>query len=98
MKNYNKRVNILQKPLVTEKTTNQASLGKYSFKVAKFANKIEVKKAIEAAFDVEVTAVNISVVKGKAKKRGNKIAKKPDWKKAIVSLKDGDEINIFEGL
>jgi large subunit ribosomal protein L23 len=57
MKNYNKRVNILQKPLVTEKTTNQASLGKYSFKVAKFANKIEVKKAIEEAFDVEVTAV-----------------------------------------
>ena len=67
MKNYNKRVNILQKPLVTEKTTNQASLGKYSFKVAKFANKIEVKKAIEEAFDVEVTAVNICVVKGKAK-------------------------------
>lgn len=98
MKNYNKRVNILQKPLVTEKTTNQASLGKYSFKVAKFANKIEVKKAIEEAFDVEVTAVNMSVVKGKAKKRGNKIAKKPDWKKAIVSLKAGDEINIFEGL
>jgi large subunit ribosomal protein L23 len=98
MKNYNKRINILQKPLVTEKTTNQASLGKYSFKVAKFANKIEVKKAIEEAFDVEVTAVNMSVVKGKAKKRGNKIAKKPDWKKAIVSLKIGDEINIFEGL
>ena len=84
--------------MVTEKTTNQAVYGKYSFKVAKNANKIEVKKAVEKAFDVEVDSVNIAVIKGKSKRRGNKVSKNPDWKKAIVSLKPGNEINIFEGI
>ncbi|MBR73401.1 MAG: 50S ribosomal protein L23 [Dehalococcoidaceae bacterium] len=98
MKNYNQRANILFEPLVTEKTTNQAAFGKYSFKVATYANKIEVKKAVEKAFDVEVDSVNISVVKGKSKRRGNKVSKNPDWKKAVVSLKPGNEINIFEGI
>ena len=98
MKSYNQRENILYQPLVTEKTTNQSALGKYSFKVASYANKIEIKKAVEQAFNVEVVSVNVSVVKGKSKKRGNKVTKKPDWKKAVVSLKPGNEINIFEGI
>jgi large subunit ribosomal protein L23 len=91
MKDYNSRIDILRKPLVTEKTTIQAASGKYSFQVADYANKIEIKKAVENTFDV-------SVVKGKTKKRGNKVSKKPNWKKAIVTLKPGDEINIFEGI
>ena len=98
MKKYNQPAIILFQPLVTEKTTNQAVYGKYSFKVAKNANKIEVKKAVEKAFDVEVDSVNIAVIKGKSKRRGNKVSKNPDWKKAIVSLKPGNEINIFEGI
>ena len=98
MKDYNSRIDILRKPLVTEKTTIQAASGKYSFRVADYANKIEIKKAVENTFDVSVVSVNISVVKGKTKKRGNKVSKKPNWKKAIVTLKPGDEINIFEGI
>ena len=69
MKKHNQPANILFQPLVTEKTTNQAVHGKYSFKVAKNANKIEVKKAVEKAFDVEVDSVNIAVIKGKSKRR-----------------------------
>jgi large subunit ribosomal protein L23 len=98
MKDYNFRIDILRKPLVTEKTTIQAASGKYSFQVADYANKIEIKKAVENTFDVSVVSVNVSVVKGKTKKRGNKVSKKPNWKKAIVTLKPGDEINIFEGI
>jgi large subunit ribosomal protein L23 len=88
---------IVQTVLVTEKGTELADeLGQYTFKVAKDANKIEIKAAVEALFDVTVTSVNTLNRKGKRKRmRTTRYGKRPDWKKAIVTLAEGDEIDIL---
>jgi large subunit ribosomal protein L23 len=74
---------------------------KYAFKVKKSANKIDVKKAVQSRFDVTVEKIHIINVKGKSKqmntRRGITRGKRPDWKKAIVTLREGDSINFFEG-
>jgi large subunit ribosomal protein L23 len=88
---------VVDRPLVTEKSMDQAQLGKYTFKVAKDANKIEIQQAIEQLFNVTVTKVNTLNVRGK-KVRGRRAGKTPNWKKAVVTLKPGDTITIFEGL
>jgi large subunit ribosomal protein L23 len=89
---------VLLKPLVTEKNAIvQDAYNQYAFKVNTKANKNQVKHAIELAFDVTVTGVNVSVVKGKMKRFGPRITRRPSWKKAIVSLRVGDKIQIFEG-
>lgn len=103
---------IIKRPLVTEKTMNAAALGKYAFEVDINANKIEIAEAIETIFNpdknrksVEVVKVNTLRVKGKAKQgavrtnRGQRRTegKTPDWKKAYITLKPGQRIDIFEG-
>lgn len=89
---------ILRRPLITEKSTLlQDGQNKYSFEVDNRANKALVKSAVEASFDVKVINVNIARVKGKMKRFGRKESRRPSWKKAVVSLKAGDKIQIFEG-
>ena len=89
---------ILGKPLVSEKSMMMMGENKYSFAVAKDANKIEIKHAVETMFDVTVVAVNTRTIRGKIKRQGRYEGKRPDVKKAIVTLKAGDQIKVFEGL
>ena len=93
---------ILIKPILTEKMLKlQESERKYAFKVQNNVNKIMVKKAVQDRFDVTVENVNIICVKGKSKqmntRRGITRGKRSDWKKAIITLREGDAINFFEG-
>jgi large subunit ribosomal protein L23 len=74
------------------------SLGKYAFQVADGANKNQVKQAVEKAFKVTVTGVNIITVKGKTRHAGRRIMTTSPWKKAVVTLKAGDKIELFEGV
>ena len=89
---------IIITPLVTEKSTIQrGGQNQYSFKVDKRANKIEIKDAVERLFKVKVKDVKTSTVRGKVKRLGRRFGKRPDWKKAIVTVKEGDRIDFFEG-
>jgi large subunit ribosomal protein L23 len=76
------------------------SQGKYGFEVDRDANKIEVKQAVEKAFKVTVTSVNMMTVRGKERRvaRGRRMVAGSPWKKAVVTLKTGDKIQIFEGV
>ncbi|OTA42248.1 MAG: 50S ribosomal protein L23 [Symbiobacterium thermophilum] len=89
---------IIIKPLITEKSVAKMSEGKYAFKVRLDANKTQIKKAIEEIFGVTVVRVNTMRVRGKVRRRGPYVGRRSDWKKAIVQLKEGDSIKIFEGL
>ena len=89
---------VLIKPTITEKSTLLQESGKYTFQVALKANKVEVKQAVETNFDVTVLDVNITKIHGKRKRYGPRPAKQPDIKKAVVTLKPGDRINLIEGL
>ncbi|EHM37164.1 50S ribosomal protein L23 [Anaeroglobus geminatus] len=88
---------ILVKPVITEKTTMMMSDGKYTFKVSLHANKIEIRKAVEAVFGVKVKSVNTIRMTGKFKRMGKHMGKRPDYKKAIVTLQEGETIEFFEG-
>ncbi len=90
---------IIVQPLITEKSMLGTENGKYSFRVDKTANKIEIARAIEQVFNVKVESVNTMTVKGKKKRVGkHPEGKSADWKKAIVTLRSGDKIEIFEGM
>lgn len=90
--------NIIIAPLITEKgTTLRDNQNKYVFNVCPDANKIEIAKAVESIFKVKVLKVNTMVVKGKKRRMGRFEGKRPDWKKAVVTLKKGDSIKAFEG-
>lgn len=89
---------ILRRPLITEKNATLQVEGKYVFEVGGRANKAQVKSAVEEAFKVTVTAVNMVSVKGKEKRLGNRTFITSPWKKAIVTLKEGDKIDLFESL
>ena len=89
---------IIVKPIVSERSVAQMEENKYTFKTDKRANKIEIKKAVEEIFKVKVVDVKTMIVKGKVKRMGRYQGKRPDWKKAIVTLKAGDKIEVFEGL
>jgi len=89
---------ILRRPSITEKNTALQAQGKYVFEVAGEANKQQVKQAVEATFKVSVTAVNVTTVPGKKKRMGRRIVQTPSWKKAVVTLKPGDKIELFEGV
>ena len=89
---------VLRRPLVTEKNTVLQAQGKYAFEVAGEANKLQVKQAVEKAFKVTVTAVNVMTVPGKMRRVGRRQVLTQSWKKAIVTLKPGDKIEIFEGV
>jgi len=88
---------VIRRPLITEKATQlQESVGKYSFEVDKRANKIDVKRAVESMFDVHVVKVNTTSVHGKVKRMGRFVGRRSNWKKAIVTLADGQSIDYFE--
>ncbi len=90
---------IIRKPLVTEKSLEQkAETNKVSFMVDVRATKYEIRQAVEAIFPVRVLHVNTMKVKGKKRRVRLQEGKRPDWKKAIVTLREGDRIEFFEGL
>jgi len=89
---------VIRRPLVTEKNTSLQTQGKYAFEIATDANKVQVKQAIEKAFKVTVTAVNVITVRGRERRVGRRMVTGSSWKKAIVTLKAGDKIQIFEGV
>jgi large subunit ribosomal protein L23 len=89
---------VLRRPLITEKSTDLQALNKYAFEIAEGANKPQVKQAIENAFKVKVTGVNVVTMQGKAKRVGRRIIQTRSWKKAIVTLHAGDKIEFFEGV
>ena len=89
---------IILKPIITEDSIERLADGKYTFKVAKNATKVEIAKAVEKLFDVEVAKVNTISVKGKQKRMGRYAGFRPDWKKAIVTLKGEKTIEFFDGL
>ena len=90
--------NILRRPVVTEKSTLLQEARTYVFEVAPQATKLEVKSAVETAFDVKVEGVNTMNVKGKMKRFGPRFSRQRSWKKAIVTLAPGESITIFEGV
>lgn len=89
---------ILLKPLITEKGTNLAAQNKYIFSVNPQANKIEIKKAIRSIYQVDPVKVNICNFKGKNIRYGRTSGTMKDWKKAVVTLKAGDKIEVYEGV
>lgn len=90
---------IIIKPIITEKSMECVALKKYTFKVAKEANKIEIAKACEELFGVQVAKVNTMNVKGHMKRQGRSEGYTSDWKKAIVTLtEDSKTIEFFEGM
>lgn len=89
---------ILLRPVVTEKSTSLLQQNKYTFIVDPKANKTEIKQAVEKIFNVKVEKVNTMRVKGKYKRVRNIPGKTPEVKKAIVTLKKGDKIELFEGV
>ncbi len=89
---------VLRRPLITEKSTVIQAEGKYAFEVAREANKTQIKEAVEKTFNVHVTAVNVITVHGKSKRMGRRLLPPKPWKKAIVTLKEGDKIELFEGV
>lgn len=95
---YEGAYRVLAKPLITEKATELGALNKYAFVITAEANKIEVAKAIQAIYGVTPVRVNIIAMKGKAVTRGRIRGQRKDWKKAIVTLKKGETIKIYEGV
>jgi|YNPNPStandDraft_1061719.scaffolds.fasta_scaffold00337_8 large subunit ribosomal protein L23 len=90
---------IIERPILTEKSLKAAEEGKYTFKVAKDANKIEIRKAVEKIFNVNVVRVNTMIVKGERRRLGRlSEGRTPDWKKAIVTLAPGQKIDLFGGV
>ena len=89
---------IIIKPVITEKTVALMEQGKYTFRVAKDANKFEIKNAVQDIFKVNVVDVATMNVRGKVKRMGRSEGKTASLKKAIVTLKEGQQIEVFEGL
>ena len=89
---------VLRRPLITEKNTILQAQNKYAFEVAKEANKPQIKQAVEKAFKVKVTAVNVVTVRGKMRIVGRRRVLTQPWKKAIVTLQPGDKIELFAGV
>jgi large subunit ribosomal protein L23 len=88
---------VLLAPVVSEKSYSLITDRKYTFKVHKDAHKTQIRQAVEELFDVNVTNVNVVKVQPKPKRRGLHRGVKPGWKKAIVQLREGESIEIFEG-
>ncbi len=90
---------VVLRPLLTEKGTRLKEEGnQYLFRVARTANKVEIKQAIEQLFKVTVLDVRTARVRGKVKRLGRFQGRRPDWKKAIATLKAGDSIELYEGV
>ena len=102
---------IIKRPLLTEKGTqlketggqvadidDEARRSKVVFEVASEANKVQIRQAIQALFSVKVLDVHTQVVRGKLKRMGRFVGRRPNWKKAIVTLAEGNKIEFFEGV
>ena len=90
---------VIKRPVLTEKTTLQKELSnQVTFEVDRRANKIEIKEAVEKIFKVKVIDVQSMVVRGKTKRVGRFSGKRSDWKKAIVTLKPGEQVPFLEGV
>ena len=90
---------IIIKPIITERSMDALQSGKYTFKVDKNANKIEIADAVEKLFDVKVAKVNTLNCNGRTKRVGRYVGKTADWKKAIVTLKeDSKTIEFYDGM
>jgi large subunit ribosomal protein L23 len=88
---------VLIAPVVSEKSYAQIEQRRYSFKVHPDAHKTQIRQAVEELFDVNVVSVNVSHVRSKPKRRGAFRGSKPGWKKAVVEVAPGQEIQIFQG-
>lgn len=89
---------VIKRPLVTEKSTSLQTIGKYAFEVSTEANKKQIKEAVEKAFKVTVTTVNVITLPASTRRSGRRLVVTPATKKAIVTLKAGDKIQLFEGV
>jgi large subunit ribosomal protein L23 len=88
---------VLIRPVISEKSYEQITQNRYTFKVHPDAHKTQIRQAVEELFDVKVVGVNIVKVQPKPKRRGVTKGIRPGWKKAIVQLREGNSIEIFEG-
>jgi large subunit ribosomal protein L23 len=89
---------VLRKPLITEKATSLKEEDKYAFEVAGKATKSQIKEAVELAFEVKVSKVNVMTVPGKTKRYGRRQVTNSPWRKAVVTLVPGNKITFFEGV
>lgn len=90
---------VLRRPIITEKSSLQSEyLNRYTFEVDVRANKLQIKDAVQQAFNVEVVSVNVIRVRGKRRRWGKLVGRTKDWKKAIVTLRPGQTIQFFEGV
>jgi large subunit ribosomal protein L23 len=89
---------VLRRPIITEKNSMLSAQSKYTFEVSLDANKPLIKEAVEKAFKVKVTSVNVICVPGKMRRAGRRRGMTPEWKKAVVTLEPGQKIELFEGV
>ena len=89
---------VLRRPIITEKSTELAETGKYVFEVDPRANKLQIKEAVEIGFSVVVRKVNVMNLRGRQRRSGRHTGREADWKKAVVTLAEGYEIKLFEGV
>jgi large subunit ribosomal protein L23 len=89
---------VLRRPLITEKSTVLQTQNKYAFEIADGANKPQIKQAVENAFKVKVTGVNVVTMPGKTRRVGRRLIQTRAWKKAVITLQPGDKIEFFEGV
>ena len=89
---------IVRRPVITEKATRGSEHNQVTFKVALDASKPEIKLAVEALFDVKVTSINTLRVKGKEKRFKGRLGRRSDYKKAIVTLNEGQHIDVTTGV
>jgi len=88
---------VVRKALITEKGTHlRETRNQYHFEVLRDANKIEIKRAVETIFSVKVDSVRTQQIRGKVRRQGRFVGKRSDWKKAIVTLKPDQKIELFE--
>ncbi len=89
---------VVKRPLITEKAERAREVSRqYAFEVHREASKILVKQAVEKLFNVHVLAVRTSIARGKNKRVGRSVGQRPNWKKALVTLREGETIALFEG-
>lgn len=86
---------VLKRPIITEKSMAGTNVGRYTFEVERAANKLEIAEAVSEAFNVDVVDVHVMVVKGKPRRVGRRMTRTSDWKKAIVTLAEGQRIERY---
>jgi large subunit ribosomal protein L23 len=89
---------VIIRPVVSEKSYVLSAANRYTFRVHDDAHKTQIRQAVEALFDVHVLEVRTATVKSKPKRRGNTTGRTRSWKKAIVQVRDGENIPVFQGL